>query len=181
MELKKFTIGKKSMDFTALINFKNAEGKDAQENRSVSAFEEPLPSLQKSFAALRPVLAASYNIPDYETYADRITVHGITISHTKAGTRSVIIRGKLQLDSRTDYLHSFVSPMLQIDKPQDGEDGDIQIKDEKHLRAVYKAISEAEGYADGSKRSQKLLDFSTAKAALQATADKGKDLFAAEG
>lgn len=178
MELKKFTIGKKSMDFSALINFTNNEGKEAKEMRNVSAYEEPLPALGSAFADLRQVLASSWDIPDAENYSDRVTVHGITISHTKAGTRSVIIRGKVQLDSRKDYLHPFISPMMQIDKPADGESGDVEVRDPKHLKAIFKAIKEAEGYADGSKRSQKLLDFSEAKAALQATADKGQDMFA---
>lgn len=178
MELQKFTIGKKSMDFSAMVNFINNDDKESKEVRKVSAFEEPLPSLAKAYAALSQVMAAALNIPDHESYADRINVHGLTISHTKHGTRSVMLRGKLQLDSRKDYLHPIMSPMLQIDDPADGESGEIQVADPKHLKAIKKAIVESMGYADGSQRSQTLLDFAKGKAALQATADiGGKDMF----
>ena len=174
MQLNKFTIGKKSMDYSALINFKTPDGNDAQENRNVNAYEEPLPSLLKAFSVLPAVMAALWNVSDPD-YADRIKVHGITISHTKAGTRSVILRGKIQLDSRTNYLHPMESPMVQIDDNGEGESGEVQISDQKHLKAIKKAIHECEGYAYGTKRSQKLLDFSESKAALQATADQGQE------
>ena len=164
------------MDFSAIMNIKTADGKDAKEARSVNAYEEPLPSLTKAFAALPAVMVALWDIPDSEKeYVDRIKVHGITISHTKQGTRSIILRGKVQLDSRTEYLHPMESPMIQIDENAEGESGEVQISDPKHLKAIKKAIQECEGYADGTKRSQKLLDFSESKAALQAVADEGQE------
>ncbi len=176
MQLNKFSVGKKSMDFSAIMNIKTADGKDAKESRNVNAYEEPLPSLSKAFSALAPVMVALWNIPDADQdYKDRIKVNGITISHTKAGTRSVILRGKVQLDSRVDYLHPMESPMVQIDDNAEGESGEVQISDPKHLKAIKKVIQECEGYADGTKRSQKLLDFSESRAALQAVADQGQE------
>ena len=110
-------------------------------------------------------------------WADGLSISRIAISYTKAGTRSVRFKCTRQLECRKDFLWKFDTPMVQIDKPADGESGQIDVADKKHLELIFKAILEAERYANGE-RSQSLLNFDDAKAALQATADIGaKDMF----
>lgn len=172
MILKKFTLGLKAIKFSVVLNPESKDENVATEERSVVAHEQPLPELPSAFGALPPVFCEIMELP--AEYATGLSITGITISHTKQGTRSVKLHAKKQLETRTDFLHPISSPMIQIDKPAEGESGDVQLKDKKKLNALNKAIKEAERYADG-KRSQKLLDFSTAKAALQSTADAGQE------
>lgn len=175
MELKKFSLGTKAIKFAIVLNPETTDENVATEERSVVAHEEPLPSLPKAFGALPPVFCEILELP--AEYATGLSIYGFTISYTKQGTRSIKLRAKKQLESRTEFLHPMDAPMIQIDKPADGESGEIQIKDSKLLKLVIKAIQEAEKYANGD-RSQAILGFDQAKAALQATADKGQDMFA---
>ncbi len=144
---------------------------------TITAHEEPLASFTKAFAALPAVFCEIMEIgPDWTT---GLSVRKLAIKRTKAGTRSVIIGCTKQLDVRQDFLHSVSTPVVQIEKSSEGESGAVEIEG-KLCKAILKAIHEAEKYMAGE-RSQQLLNFDQAKAALQATADQGKDLFAAEG
>ncbi|GAA5117080.1 hypothetical protein JIN84_17970 [Luteolibacter yonseiensis] len=171
MELKKFTIGSKAIKFAVVLNPESKDENVATEERNVTAHEEPLPELPAAFGKLPPVFCEIMELP--AEYATGLSVTGFTISHTKQGTRSVKLHAKKQLETRTDFLHPMSSPMIQIDKPADGESGDVQLKDPKMLKALNKAIKEAENYA-GGKRSQKLLNFNEGRAGLQALADQGQ-------
>lgn len=172
MELNKFSIAPKAIKFAIVLNPETTDENVATEERSVTAHEEPLPSLLKAFGALPPVFCEILELP--AEYATGLSIYGFTISYTKQGTRSIKLRAKKQLESRSEFLHPLDAPMIQIDKPADGESGEVQIKDAKLLKLVIKAIQEAEKYANGE-RSQAILGFDQAKAALQATANKGQD------
>lgn len=178
MELKFISIGRKAITFGITVNPNPDNDNVATEERTIIAHEAPLPELTNSFAKLSPVICDILEVEP--TWADGLSVFRLSISYTKAGTRSVKFRATKQLECRKDYLHKIDAPFVQIDKPQDGESGQIDIEDKKHLKLILEAIKQAERYANGE-RSQTLLNFDEAKAALQATADQGKDLFAAEG
>lgn len=173
MELKFLSIGRKAITFGVSLNA-NADG-ESMEERTIVAHEAPLPELSNAFAKLSPVFCEILEVEP--GWSDGLTITRIGISYTKAGTRSVRFRATKQLECRRDYLHKIDSPMVQIDKPADGESGEVQVE-KKHVTLILKAIHEAERYAKGE-RSQSLLNFDEAKAALQATADLGKgDMFA---
>ena len=175
MELKFLSIGRKAINFGITLNPDSDDDTVAQEERRITAHEAPLPELSSAFDRLGPVFC---NILEVEpSWADGLSVTRITISYTKAGTRSVKFRATKQLECRKDFLHVVDAPFVQIDKPADGESGQIDIEDKKHLKLVIEAIKQAERYANGE-RSQSLLNFNDAKAALQATADIGsRDMF----
>lgn len=177
MDLKFLSIGRKAITFGVTVNPNPEDENVATEERTIIAHEAPLPELTTAFAKLAPVFCEIMEVEP--TWADGLNVTRLSISYTKAGTRSVRFRATKQLECRKDYLHKIDSPMVQIDKPADGESGEVDITDKKHVKLVLDAIRQAERYANGE-RSQTLLNFDEAKAALQATADKGKDLFAAE-
>ena len=178
MDLKFLSIGRKAITFGVTVNPNADDDTVATEERTIVAHEAPLPELTNAFSKLSAVFC---EIMEFEpSYADGLNVTRLGISCTKAGTRSVRFRATKQLECRRDYLHRMDCPLVQIDKPADGESGEVDVQDKKHVKLVLAAIKAAEDYANG-KRSQSLLNFDEAKAALQATADKGKDLFAAEG
>lgn len=172
MELKYLSIGRKSVKFGIVVNA-HADEDDtvAKEERAIVAQEAPLPELMNAFGKLGPVFCKILEVD--EAWADGLTVYRLTISHTKAGTRSVKMFATKQLECRKDFLHRVDCPFIQIDKPADGESGQIDIEDKKHLKLVLDAIKQAERYANGE-RSQSLLNFDEAKAALQATANIGQ-------
>lgn len=143
-------------------------------NSEVIAKEEPLPSLTKAWNALPAVFC---EIMEYDpSYAEGLSITRLAIRRTKQGTRSVILEAKKQLECRHAHLHPMDAPCVQIDESADGESGPIQI-DKKLCKALTKAIHESERYLAGE-RSQTMLNFDEGKAALQATADQGKDLLA---
>lgn len=174
MQLKYLSIGRKAINFGVVLNPDSDEDTVATEERRITAHEAPLPELSEAFSKLAPIMCDILEVE--RGWADGLSVTRLSISHTKHGTRSVRFRATKQLECRKDYLHVVDSPMVQIDKPADGESGEIQVE-KKHVEVIVKAITEAERYAKGE-RSQALLNFDEAKAALQATADLGKqDMF----
>lgn len=172
MELKFLSIGRKAITFGVTVNANTDDDTAAIEERTIIAHEAPLPELTNAFAKLAPVFCEILEVEP--AWADGLGITRIAISYTKAGTRSVRFNATKQLECRKDYLHKVNSPMVQIDKPAEGESGQIDIEDKKHLKAILEAIKQAERYAKGE-RSQSLLNFDEAKAALQATADKGQE------
>lgn len=175
MDLKLISIGLKAIIFDITLNPGSTDESVAVEERRVTAHEAPLPELTAAFGKLPPVFCEILELPaDYQT---GISIYKMAISRTKAGTRSVKLWAKKQLESRTDYLHTMFTPVVQIDKPADGESGEVQVKDKKHVALLLKALHEAERYAKGE-RSQQILNFNEAKAALNATADQGQQQLA---
>ena len=175
MDLKFLSIGRKAIHFGIVLNPDSGDETAATEERRIVAHEAPLPELTDSFAKLAPVVCEM--LETEKGWADGMNITRIAISHTKAGTRSVRFKCTRQLECRKDFLWTFETPMVQVDKPADGESGQIDISDKKHLKLVLEAIKQAERYAKGE-RSQALLNFDEAKAALQATADiGGRDMF----
>jgi hypothetical protein len=178
MELRFLSIGRKAINFGIVLNPDNDDDTVATEERRITAHEAPLPELQTAFAKLAPVICEI--IETEPGWADGMNITRIAISYTKAGTRSVRFKCTRQLECRKDFLWKFDTPMVQVDKPADGESGQIDVADKKHLKLIFDAIKQAERYANGE-RSQQLLNFDEAKAALQATADKGASLFGTDG
>jgi len=174
MQLQFLSIGRKAITFGVVVNPDPKNESVATEERTIVAHEAPLADLSNSYANLAPVFCDILEVEP--SWTDGLSIYRMSISHTKAGTRSVRFFATKQLNCRRDFLHKVQSPMVQIDKPADGESGEVQL-DKKQVNLVLKAIKAAEDYANG-KRSQSLLNFDEAKAALQATADKGKDLLA---
>lgn len=170
MELKFLSIGRKAITFGVTVNPNPDNESVSIEERSITAHEAPLPELVNAYAKLAPVFCEILELEP--SWADGLSIYRMSISHTKAGTRSVRFYATKQLECRRDFLHKVQSPMVQIDKPADGESGEVQL-DKKMIALVSKAIKAAEDYANG-KRSQSLLNFDEAKAALQATAEIGQ-------
>ena len=172
MELKFLSIGRKAITFGVTVNGNPEDETVASEERTIMAHEAPLPELTNAFAKLAPVVCEIIEVD--QSWADGLNISRIAISYTKAGTRSVRFKCTKQLECRKDFLWKLDTPMVQIDKPADGESGEVDITDKKHMKLVLDAIKQAERYANGE-RSQSLLNFDEAKAALQATADQGQE------
>lgn len=173
MELKSLSIGRKAITFSAL-SYPEDGGGSTPEEIKVTSQQAPLIDLTNAFSKLAPVMC---RICEWEPgYQDMLFVKKISISYTKAGTRSVKFVASKQLNSRRDHLHTFECPFVQIDKNADGESGEVQV-DKKDAVIITAAIKEAERYAAGE-RSANPINFDEAKDALNATADQGRDLLA---
>lgn len=174
MQLNSISIDNKAVIMKVVANKETDDSNDLVESK-VTAKEEPLATLTKAWAALPAVFCEIMELDP--SYTEGLTITRLSIRRTKQGTRSVILHATKQLECRSEFLHKMISPCVQVDKAADGESGAVQLE-KKLCTAITKAIHESERYM-GGERSQTLLDFDEAKAALQATADTGsKDMFA---
>lgn len=168
-EIKSFARGLKAIKFTRVVNPGSENPAAPEEEQSITTHEAPLPELDEAFGALKSVVCEIMGFQ--KDYAVDMHVYRIQCSYTKNGTRSVQLRFKKSLETIGGQQHPGSTPFFKIDPPADGESGKMEVK-EKSAELVKRAIREAEHYAAGN-RSQKLLNFDDAKAALNATADIG--------
>jgi hypothetical protein len=173
VQLNSISIDNKAVIMRVVANKETDDSNDLIESK-VTAKEEPLPTLTKAWNALPAVFCEILELD--ASYTEGLVITKLAIRRTKQGTRSVILHATKQLECRSEFLHTMSTPCVQVDKAADGESGAVEIE-KKLADKVHKAIYESERYM-GGERSQTLLDFDTAKAALQATADKGQDMFA---
>jgi hypothetical protein len=169
MQLNSITLDAKAVIMKVVANKETDDCNDLIESK-ITAREEPLASLTKAWNALPGVFCEIMELDN--SYTEGLTITKLSIRRTKQGTRSVILEATKQLECRSEFLHTMSTPCVQIDKAADGESGAVQLE-KKLCDKVHKAIHEAERYMEGE-RSQTLLNFDDAKAALQATADLGK-------
>lgn len=183
MQLNSISIDSRAVVMRVVANKETDDSNDIIESK-ITAKEEPLATLTKAWAQLPAIFCEIMELTETDAkgktlypYATGLVITKMAIRRTKQGTRSVILHATKQLECRRDFLHVIVSPCVQIDPSSDGESGGVEI-DKKLADKVAKAIHEAERYMTGD-RSQTLLNFDEAKAALNATADLGKgDMFA---
>jgi hypothetical protein len=169
MQLNRINISSKAITMKVEANKETDDTNDVIVS-TITAKEEPLGSLTKAWDGLKKVFCEIMELPS--SYIEGLTITSMAIRRTKQGTRSIILGATKQLECRQNFLHTIDSPCVQIDQAADGESGAVEI-DKKLAAIVTKAIHESERYMSGD-RSQKMLDFDNAKAALQATADLGK-------
>jgi len=175
MELKFLKRGRKSIIFSRTINPGSENPSAPEEEERRICHEAPLPELDSALAALRPMVC-EINNHQKKFFADMV-VRKIGVTYTKEGTRTVQLWYEMSLDTIGGQPHPLFTPKFKIDPPQGDESGEVYIKPEQ-AELVKAAIRECERYADGE-RSQTLLDFDEAKAALNATAAVGAgDMFA---
>jgi hypothetical protein len=174
MQLKSIVIGNKAINFTKLVNPGSDNPAAPEEEHKVTAHEAPLPELGAAFGKLRTIVCDIMAIP--KDWAEGVAVTTMRISTTKHGTRAVQLGFKKPLETIGGQLHAMETPYVKIDKPADGESGEMSIP-KKSADLIKAAIHQAERYAEGE-RSQTLLDFEKGKEALQLTADKGQDQLA---
>lgn len=179
MELNSFHITPKAIVFNMTLNPNSSDSVRAEERRTIVCKEEPLPELKEAISKLATVFCEVMALP--KEYSADLHINRIEISRTKHGTRAVCLKGKKNLDTIGGELHPFVAPFVKIDKPTEGESGDVLIGKDA-VKRINKAIQECERYANGE-RSQQIINFEEASAGINAIADKGADLFpdAAEG
>lgn len=178
MQLNSISIDNKAVTMRVVANKETDDRNDLLEAK-ITAKEEPLQELKDAWAELPAVFCEIMELP--KKYAAGLIITRLAIRRTKQGTRSAILHATKQLECRTDFLHEISAPCVQIDKAADGESGAVQLA-QPLCDKIATAIYESERYLSGE-RSQTMLNYDEAKAALQATADQGKDMFAnaAEG
>lgn len=176
MQLNSFRITPKNIIFNTTLNPDSDDDINAEETRTVVCKEEPLDELKVAMSKLPSVVCEILALP--KDYADGMVVSTIEISRTKHGTRSVKLKAKKNLDTIGGELHPIVAPFVKIDKPADGESGEVHVSKDA-VKKINAALQEAERYAKGE-RSQQLINFEEAKAGLNAVADMGRDMFSDE-
>lgn len=172
MQLNSFALTPKAVVFGTTLNPDSDSDINAEETRTVTCKEEPLPELKEAFSKLGSVFCEIMAWP--KDYVEGLVIHRLEISRTKHGTRSVKLKGKKNLETIGGDLHPVIAPFIKIDKPGDGESGEVHVSKES-VAKINTAIQEAERYAKGD-RSQQLINFEEGKAGLQALADKGQEM-----
>lgn len=122
------------------------------EDRDHTAHEAPLAEFDQALANLAPVAAKVLELPP--DYAVGISVHTLSLTYTKQGTRTATLTFKKQLDS-TLSMHPMATPAFQIDDGGTGEDTRRQCTP-KHAAAIVRMIEAAEAYANGSRQQMQL-------------------------
>jgi len=168
-EIKSFSRGLKAIKFVRVVNPGSENPAAPEEEQAITTHEAPLPELDEAFGALKTVVCEIMGFP--KDYAVDLHVYRLQVSTTKNGTRAVQLRYKKSLETIGGQQHPGSTPFFKIDPPADGESGQMEVKP-KSAELVKTAIREAENYSNGH-RSQTLLNFDDAKAALNATADIG--------
>ena len=129
------------------------------EKLDVTSHEAPLPAFDKALQALKDVVA---NVLETgQEWKKNMTIVSVSVSHTKAGTRSVSIAFQKEIDA-TESAHPMDTPMFQIDDGADGEDGQRRQCSKKHAELVADFLDKAEAYANG-KRAQQMLPLDDGK------------------
>jgi hypothetical protein len=175
-EIKSFSRGLKAIKFCRVVNPNSENPAAPEEEQAITTHEAPLPELDEALAALKTVVCEVMGFQ--KDYAVDMTIYRFQVSYTKNGTRAVQLRFKKAIETIGGGLHPMATPFFKIDEPGDGESGKMEVKP-KSAELVKTAIREAERYSNGE-RSQTLLNFDEAKAALNATAAIGAegDMFA---
>ena len=168
-EIKSFARGLTAIKFARVVNPGSESPSAPEEQQCITTHEAPLPELDEAFGALKSVVCEIMGFQ--KDYAVDMHVYRLQVSMTKNGTRAVQLRYKKSLETIGGQQHPGSTPFFKIDLPADGESGQMEVKP-KSAELVKSAIRAAEDYSNG-KRSQTLLNFDDAKAALNATAAMG--------
>lgn len=154
-------------------NDKNKPGETVESQGAkecdITEHDAPVEKFDTCLQALGPVAAKVLEMsPDW---ARSVTVHTLTVSYTKKGTRSASIGFTKALDA-TSSNHGMDTPIFQIDDASPGEEGRRQVH-QKHADTVIEMIKQAEAYIKG-KRGQLTLPLNSTKA--EAAKDAGGSL-----
>lgn len=173
MRLCSLELDKKHVIFEYAVNCDT----EAESKKGEECPEAPLPELNEAFNSMAPIVCRIFGWQ--KEYAVGISVYRLAMSYTKHGTRSVVLKFTKSIESTGGEPFKMATPSVRIDPPSDGENGKQEVT-ESDREAIKALIFECERYIGGD-RSQQLLNFKEAKAALQATADKGADLLSGIG
>lgn len=134
--------------------------KGTEEKQDITAHEAPLPSFDKALQALTDVAANILEVG--QDYKKGMAIVSVSISHTKAGTRSVSIAFVKKIDA-TGTDHRLDTPVFQVDDAGKGEEGGQRRQcSKKHAELVADFLDEAVKYANG-KRAQQMLPLDDGK------------------
>lgn len=170
MRLCDLTLEKKHVIFKYAVNVNT----EAESTKSEECPEAPLPELSEKFNLIPRIVCKIMGWP--VKYATAMNVYRIALSYTKHGTRSVSFKFEKSIETIGGEMHKMTTPLVRIDAPADGESGKRELTEEE-VATIEELIFECERYIGGD-RSQQMLNFKEAKAALNATADIGsRDMF----
>ncbi len=128
-----------------------------------TSHEAPLKKFDTAMQALTDVVANILELG--QGYKKGMVIDSVSISHTKAGTRSASIDFSKHIDA-VEHDHPMSTVMFQIDDAPKGEEGRCQCS-KKHAELVAEFLERAEDYANG-KRQQQMLNFNSKKAEAEA-------------
>lgn len=143
MKITKVIRGEKFVTFHHEV-----QGHLAIEEREITCKEAPLSSFDEALQNLKEVAITILGAP--RSWLKDITITGLSISHTKRGTRSLVIRFDRFYQS-VEKTKAEATPMFQIDNPSDGEEGRPNVV-KMHAEMCAVMIAEAERYAAGERQ-----------------------------
>lgn len=149
MELQFITRGTKSIVFKV-----ERPGQIEEETATITAHEAPLESFNEAMNNLRTVIREMLELP--EKWVDTVMVKTLSISRTKAGTRSVSIA--FARTGKTGRTFTAPTPLFRIDSPENEDEKIDPELSKKSIELVVIMINEAMRYVEGE-RAQALLPF----------------------
>lgn len=125
-----------------------------------TSHEVPLKKFDTAMQSLADVVANIMELGG--DYKKGMEIDSVSVSHTKAGTRSVSIAFSKHIDA-VEHVHPMDTVSFQIDDSAKGEEGGNRRQcSKKHAEMVAEFLDRAEDYANG-KRQQQMLNFSDSK------------------
>lgn len=149
MELQFITRGTKSIVFKV-----ERPGQIEEETATITAHEAPLESFNEAMNNLRTVVREMLELP--EKWVETVLIKTLSISRTKAGTRSVSIA--FSRTGKTGRTFAAPTPLFRIDSPENEDERIDPELSKKSIELVVIMINEAMRYVAGE-RAQALLPF----------------------
>lgn len=122
-------------------------GEQGEEERSVTSPQAPLDDLETAMQCLKDVVCSVMELPLH--WMETVTIRGLKVSYTKAGTRSVQVNYTKAL--RCGKVEAGKTPLFQIDPPDESETEARACTTEEAI-AVCAAIDRAEAYVQGDRK-----------------------------
>ncbi len=143
MRIKKFVRG----DTVIRYVLEGTDDGEPQE-KSEKQWHPPNPALDAALQSLAKAVCSWMEVTA-KLWGSIMTVTGVTLKRTSAGTRSASITFSLALDKQGGDRSTYHTPYVRIDPPQDGED-DKPLADQKEIDLLEAALKAAQDYIDGN-------------------------------
>ena len=143
MRISKFIKGSQF----CLINKKRETDEEPKEDNRKET-HPPNPNLIKALQGLSNVVC-KWMMATQKSWGPKLTIRGLSVEVTEAGTRSVSIHYALACEMQGGGSINYSTPLVRIDKAEDGED-DKPIATPEHRGLIENALRAIKDYDGGS-------------------------------
>lgn len=142
MKIKKIQVRKSDIQYRAVKNNENGN----EEGFGGECPEDSTPAFKNALQNLVIPVIEVMGLP--KDYRENMTIIGFQLKYTEQGTRSMAIIFDKQIEKLGGKTKRFACPFFRIEKPGDGESGDLEVE-AKTAKLCMDAITEAKEYIMG--------------------------------